>query len=816
VDQRHDERARTWWARVALCATLGIASVACSTTPDAKADADTTGGSDTPAGVKTTATCGHVKNEGLDYKAIVGVLSDNGAVESNQVYNIAVSSLDTGKFSDTAFRVVNTASVTTAAELRITSVSIDYAPPAGVSDGETPAFECLVDLGGGNTAPCAGHDFGVTIPVGYECSKGGDKAHLETIIKARFHKPADSKARSGILRIAYLLDDKDTKGSVVIPLSTNAGAAKIVAPGTLDLGTVGVGQSSQPKQANLSNAGDAELVITSFEFAPNDTKAWGLEIAGNKYKGGTTHKLDPPLTVAKNASAPFTITYTALDGAAHDTTLTVTSNDTSSPTVIHLTANKNVPCLKVVPYPNLNLGNVVLGSKTVKKLSLKSCGSDVVKVSTLDLTNDTGGVFGIDTGLIATLGGKPVGKDNPIELKANESVDVEVACTPASENKDKDGKSQPYLAKLSLTDNTIDPNKVVTLQCQGTSIACPTAIITLPDGEQIVPQMPINLVGSGSLAMQNHAVTKWKWTVVKQPAGAVDYKFYPLGQAVVPCKADGTCTPPSPKFETADVVFGVPTLSKTPASFKVQANVAGEYKFALTVTDDSGNQSCNVAEASVFVVPDAGIHVELVWDTPGDNDKTDTGGDAGADLDLHFTHQSAETAKVCKSPAEQCNGKPCACQPDLDGDTKPDPWFHPSFDCYWYDANPKWGSLTANDDDASLDLDDTDGWGPENLNLKTPENSTVYTVGVHYWDAHDKGDSTATVNIYILGVLQATATQLLHECDLWWVKKIDWPPSDPLPDVVGAVLTAPSAGKVTPKYGSKVSNTLNGKCKLVL
>jgi hypothetical protein len=56
------------------------------------------------------------------------------------------------------------------------------------------------------------------------------------------------------------------------------------------------------------------------------------------------------------------------------------------------------------------------------------------------------------------------------------------------------------------------------------------------------------------------------------------------------------------------------------------------------------------------------------------------------------------------------------------------------------------------EDDPRLDLDDIQGNGPENLNVRTPLDGT-YRVGVHYWDDDNFGDSVATVRIYCGGSL---------------------------------------------------------------
>ena len=146
---------------------------------------------------------------------------------------------------------------------------------------------------------------------------------------------------------------------------------------------------------------------------------------------------------------------------------------------------------------------------------------------------------------------------------------------------------------------------------------------------------------------------------------------------------------------------------------------------------------------------------EGVLKTADDADLTDN---TGADLDLHFAHPNASKSNKCAADPK------FPCQPDEDGDNAADPWFQSVFDCFWNNANPKWGSTTLNGDDGTLDIDDTNGAGPENASLESPENGSQYWVGVHYWDGHGFPKSTATVNIYIYGVLKGGFTQPVSEC----------------------------------------------------
>ena len=270
---------------------------------------------------------------------------------------------------------------------------------------------------------------------------------------------------------------------------------------------------------------------------------------------------------------------------------------------------------------------------------------------------------------------------------------------------------------------------------------CPTAVIGCVEGDEVIPQTVLHLYGDQSFATSG-TIAAWEWSV-DQPPGS---------QSVfVPSAAF-----PNPTFEV---------------------NVAGVYHFELVVYDELAVPSCVPDILQVVVIPEATIHVELLWHTPEDPDETDEGPEAGADLDLHFVH-------------------PYAGGPDLDGDGEPDGWFDQPYDCFWFNAHPEWGSFDPSiDDNPGLDLDDTDGAGPENINLVIPQDVT-YRVGVHYWNDHGYGTSYATVRVYIYSQLayEVIGVQLV-DMDMWEVCTIEWPSGQVTP-----VLAGDGGYKIIPDY----------------
>ena len=306
-----------------------------------------------------------------------------------------------------------------------------------------------------------------------------------------------------------------------------------------------------------------------------------------------------------------------------------------------------------------------------------------------------------------------------------------------------------------ICDNGIDDDGDGLIDCEdfgdcatdcGPHPDCPMAVIGVEEGEEVVPQTMLHLVGDGSSASEG-TVARWEWTV-EQPVGSASV-FMPSSQF------------PNPQFE---------------------ANVAGTYTFHLTVWDAQNRRSCVAATYEVLVIPDEALHIELIWHTPGDDDESDTGPFAGSDVDLHFLHPDA--------PSD-----PSA--PDLDFDGLPDPYFDQPYDCYWFNPHPDWADFgSTNDDDPGLDRDDTDGAGPENINLNVPEGGRRYEVAVHYWNDHGYGAALATVRIYIYQTLvfEVADVRLINH-DLWCAAYIDWPS--------GAVTPCENeagAPRITPNY----------------
>lgn len=184
-------------------------------------------------------------------------------------------------------------------------------------------------------------------------------------------------------------------------------------------------------------------------------------------------------------------------------------------------------------------------------------------------------------------------------------------------------------------------------------------------------------------------------------------------------------------------------------------DLAGDFTVRLTVIDTDGLSDTETFSFSA--VPYEAVHVQLTWD----KDR--------ADVDLHLTNETAG------------------------GQFYTQPW-----DCFFANPEPNWGASSIASDDPRLDIDDTEGFGPENINLDAPEDGSRYHVYVHYYSDDGMGATTARIRIYLTGELKWEGTKTLSGTGkVWDVARIDWPSGAIQP--VGTVFNHTYGPSVAPK-----------------
>lgn len=194
-----------------------------------------------------------------------------------------------------------------------------------------------------------------------------------------------------------------------------------------------------------------------------------------------------------------------------------------------------------------------------------------------------------------------------------------------------------------------------------------------------------------------------------------------------------TATPQTPALERTDLTL----------------DLAGNYVVRLTVTDDRGVRSCNDAIVPLFAKPDADLHIQLVWDHPT------------ADLDLHMLKEGGQ------------------------------PFTHEG-DVYFSNRTPDWFPIP--EQNPRLDVDDSGGYGPENINVGKPAPGSKWTILVHYWNKQTDGDpfTIASVRVWAKGQQVVDVSQTFEEDQtLWTALEITWPEDElSLPTLTQVGLTA--------------------------
>jgi len=200
------------------------------------------------------------------------------------------------------------------------------------------------------------------------------------------------------------------------------------------------------------------------------------------------------------------------------------------------------------------------------------------------------------------------------------------------------------------------------------------------------------------------------------------------------------------------------------------ADLAGTYEFCLDVIDNAGVRSCNTDCVLINVRPTDKILIELTWTTPSD---MIIGDDFGTDLDLHFMRLPYGSWALTDDP----NRPPEA-----------NIW-----DVFFGNQMPVWPIPGEVPETPTLDVDDKNGDGPENISLNNPNACAWFAVGVHYFEDEDStitdegtlevfnfGPVSATIRIFVNGSERGIVSNLPllegdeQTGDFWYVALLHW------------------------------------------
>ncbi|MEO1270741.1 MAG: choice-of-anchor D domain-containing protein, partial [Myxococcota bacterium] len=440
------------------------------------------------------------------------------------------------------------------------------------------------------------------------------------------YTPQDSVPDTGRVVVDY--DGPDLE----IPLDTPNISPQIdAAPPRVTFGRVPAGERGE-RIVKLQNVGNAPLTITELvwespspelSFCFNDLYTEGecaAELAGGE------------ITLAPFADVAVKVTYLPEDDGEDLNAILVSSNDPDHPDTmpfrVDVLANGQEPCILVSDENGIDFSTAFIGGVSTKTVTITNCSqTKELEVSGIRLTNDSDEEFFLDT-LPEPLGSG----SGPIVLESDKTASFVLNYAPTAEAVNE--------GALEIISN--DPSKSplnIPIFGRGSNNACPTPIAQArevgansPWATELEagPLGTIEFDGAGSVDPDNpndpNAISRYEWTIIERPTDSTS-NFVP----------NGTIANPS-----------------------LFLDLVGRYRVELRVFDAQNTPSCEVATVTILVVPQEDIHVQLVWDTPGDANQTDTGVARGSDVDLHFLH-----------PRGAYNASP--------------------WDCYWLNIEPDWG-----------------------------------------------------------------------------------------------------------------------------
>jgi hypothetical protein len=323
-----------------------------------------------------------------------------------------------------------------------------------------------------------------------------------------------------------------------------------------------------------------------------------------------------------------------------------------------------------------------------------------------NIDNDCDGE--VDEGCTCTVAEKPCYSGDPRELEGNTACR---AGTQVCEREFYGPCMNEILPSIEVCDGQDNDCNGEIDEVDGCNNTPPTAVC--PE-DQTGPTLAFYNLEGGYEDADGDAMVRAIWTIIDNP----------VGSTARPNPASGLST-------------------------EFFADVQGIYLFQLEVEDERGGIGRCVTR--VETNSEDQLRIEMVWNVGASNDRSD--------VDLHIlkTPQGRwfdarsngddcffQNCRVCDEPYNQDPAQYEANCRQVIADFNADPNNSPPSQVEWFSP--------LDDNDPRLDLDDVEGNGPENINIKTPLNGT-YRLGVHYYADDGFGDSTVTLRIFCRGSL---------------------------------------------------------------
>lgn len=85
-------------------------------------------------------------------------------------------------------------------------------------------------------------------------------------------------------------------------------------------------------------------------------------------------------------------------------------------------------------------------------------------------------------------------------------------------------------------------------------------------------------------------------------------------------------------------------------------------------------------------------------------------------------------------------------------------------ECYYGNKTPDWGGTTVS---PRLDVDDTNGYGPENITIDALPGPGSYSIFVYYYGDHGNGGTNVTATIFENGISVYSSSHYMNDGETW-------------------------------------------------
>jgi hypothetical protein len=534
-------------------------------------------------------------------------------------------------------------------------------------------------------------------------------------------RPVNTKPDTAKLRFKVVNAANATSGVFEVPVSTPMLAPSLVAPSVVSFPRVP--KNTTAKQVfYIQNAGQADLQLRRIVLTPTLTTEFAL-----KFPDPTSMNVEEAAEATQwkevlkpNERIPVRVYFTPETDAPTSATITVTSNDpAASDYQIALSGNAGAECIQLNVQPNMDTASDATHRLDFGERQIGRASTSTINVQNCSRTKK---LEVTDIKFTDNAGGvfEIVADALPEPLQMGQKLVINEGDSAAFVVAFTPGDELVKKGRLVLANN--DPaNRELKIDVvgRGTNNVCPVAVaegVVVGDaGSRPATQINTLPLKTVKLSALNS----------RDPDGTIDaYEWNIINK---------------PNGSNARLVS-----SNRIAEPSIFLDIAGSYEIELVVIDKLGTQSCDKAKVQIIAIPNEDIHIQLIWFTPADADQTDA---VGTDIDLHYMHPNATA------------------------------WNKSPWDVFWNNRGADWGVLGDISDDPSLDIDDTDGAGPENVNHDHPESNKAYAVGAHYYADNGFGPSYATIRIYLQGQLRLEEKDfyLGKVDDFWLIGNIVWP-----------------------------------------